>query len=622
MEKVKEFVNKHFREIHFFLINIIAIQSILFIFSFSGLLEHCIISSKILLYSTAVFSSLLFFLKYTFSKKKKPYKNISKGFFFVLLFAQIIATNHHLLAPYLANSPLITIANYPEAINILFYISGVLLILINRKELSIEKDDKKMGNKLSYFLLLLILIGFTLIKAPYFETNFTGAYTVKYNTYVEPAIYMVENNDFTWYQQKYRANPITNPKGISTNLPQLPILEWTLATTYMVFPNNSIELNTRVVMHCIGLLLLLFLFLLTKEWSNNTFAIILTSIMATNQIVGYSSFGTVYDSIIFVLLLISLFLLTKYLKENKKENTLLLSLAGIFIGIGASTKISLLIMAIPAITSMIFFQKEKLPKKVFNLSVLFLFLGIVYLTTKYSIPYLSTNFNGSILILLLGTITIISAYLLINKYKMTILNTLKKLHKKKILIPLLITLLILISFIGIKFVVGTGLVDHFLTDRRLLFSLPMYKYMLFSQFKSYITVNVFALSLLGLLLLFFTKTKNIKTLISIISISSLFFWIIASKSIMRHGYYTLIFMYTLSLLATLFIYFSLTTTEKTYIKLLLILFFSMLLLPTSITSTQELLSRQAEGFNEASQYLVQHTEPNDLYIDLKTYLKD
>ena len=41
----------------------------------------------------------------------------------------------------------------------------------------------------------------------------------------------------------------------------------------------------------------------------------------------------------------------------------------------------------------------------------------------------------------------------------------------------------------------------------------------------------------------------------------------------------------------------------------------MLLLPTSITSTQELLSRQAEGFNEASQYLVQHTEPNDLYID-------
>jgi hypothetical protein len=35
---------------------------------------------------------------------------------------------------------------------------------------------------------------------------------MKYNTYVEPAIYMIENNTPFWNQKKYQADPVNNPE--------------------------------------------------------------------------------------------------------------------------------------------------------------------------------------------------------------------------------------------------------------------------------------------------------------------------------------------------------------------------------------------------------------------------
>ncbi len=106
-------------------------------------------------------------------------------------------------------------------------------------------------------ILLLILIVFTLIKLPYFGVSFTGEHTMKYNSYVEPAKYMLENDNPFFYQKKYLSDPVNNPRGNFSVFGSLPLLEWGLLLTYKIFPSNSLEVNTRLFTNFLGILLLL-----------------------------------------------------------------------------------------------------------------------------------------------------------------------------------------------------------------------------------------------------------------------------------------------------------------------------------------------------------------------------
>ena len=60
--------------------------------------------------------------------------------------------------------------------------------------------------------IFIILLIFTFIKAPYFSMPFTGEHSLKYNSYVEPAMYMAERNNPFWVQYRYLSDPIKNPR--------------------------------------------------------------------------------------------------------------------------------------------------------------------------------------------------------------------------------------------------------------------------------------------------------------------------------------------------------------------------------------------------------------------------
>jgi 4-amino-4-deoxy-L-arabinose transferase-like glycosyltransferase len=523
----------------------------------------------------------------------------------------------------------ITLGTYSSVINFLFYSSGIFLLLTHRKEVwkikigSLKKRERtkenkikrdfQVGDKTSLFFLILILIGFTIMKAPYFDYNFTGANTMKYNTYVEPAKYMIEKGDFTWLQHKYLANPTENPEGIRESLPQLPILEWSLATTFKLLPNRPIEVSTRLLTHTMGLITLVLVFLLTKKWTNNTYSLIVTTFMATNRIIGITSFVTVYDTVIFISFLTSLYLLTKYLQNGNKLSNLWI--AGIITGLGISAKISLLIWILPASFLIIFFDKEKTAKKVFNFLTFYFFAGVIYLTTKYSIPNLRLNFNRSLVLLSVGLLVVILSYYLIKKYKEKAMGILQNLEKKKLLIPLFLLILGVVASVGASFLLVDRFTEHFLTDQRILFSLPLYKHMLTEQFSVYVSRNIFRFSLLGFISLFFVKNRKVRILNITLLVTALFYWVIASKSIFIHDYYTLVFMYSFILAASLFIYIFISLFKKPSVRLLLSLLLGLYLITPTIKETRRQLSFQRDGFMEAAEYLEENTEPNDLYID-------
>jgi 4-amino-4-deoxy-L-arabinose transferase-like glycosyltransferase len=644
MEKPNEFLKKYYQEISFFLVNLALVLTFLLVINLSGILELNILSSKTLLYTITSSSLLIILLRYEYSdidsKKKVFLKHSSKTFFFASLLLQVIYTNNLHISITLLKPISIILTNYSPIIDFLFYASGIFLLLMHRKEIremtagifkkktlnsKNNKDEKNnlvealgVRNKTSLLLLILILIGFTVIKAPYFDYNFTGAHTMKYNTYVEPAKYMVEQNDFTWYQLKYLANPVTNPDGTGRRLPQLPLLEWSLASTFKFLPNNSLEVNTRLVTHTIGLLTLVFTFLLVKKWSNNIYALIVTSLMATNSIVIFTTFVTVYDGINFMFLLISSYLLTKYL-HDKKETPLLLTLSGLIAGIGLSIKISFLIWILPVTIFFVLYKNKDLIKKIYDFTVFYIFAGGLYLVTRYSIPNLAEDTQESALKLLGGLSVLILTYLLVNKYQHSIQKLLHKLNSKRLLVPLtLLTLLILPPFI-FSFLANDNLIKNFLTDKRFLFNLEFYEYMLTQKFTPTLTKPVFILSTIGLGLLPFVKDKKVKYFNITILLTALFFWVTASKSIFPHDYYTQIIMFSLILPASLLIYSTLEIYSKDISKILLLLLLSFFLLPLSIQISKDYLAPQLPMFQEAAEYLEEQTQEGDLYID-ESYL--
>jgi 4-amino-4-deoxy-L-arabinose transferase-like glycosyltransferase len=648
MEKPNEFLKKHYQKISFLLVNSILVLTILLFVNLSAILELNILSSKTLLYTIISSGLLIILLKQEYSdidsKEKDLFKCYSKIFFLASLLLQVIYTNDLHISITLLKSISIILTNYSPIIDFLFYASGIFLLLIHRKEIrnttvsvfekknldntyikdrsdgNNNRDGKKsldkylnIKNKTSLLLLLLILIGFTVIKAPYFDHNFAGGHAIKYNAYVEPAKYMAEQNDFTWYQLKYLAHPITNPEGIQETLPQLPLLQWSLASTFKLLPNNSLEVNTRLVMHTIGLITLVFLFLLVKKWTNNTYALIATTLMAFNSVFNLSSFVTVYDTLLLMFFLISLYLLSLYRENNK--NLLLLTVAGLITGIGISTKISLLLWTIPATFILIFLQRKKLHKKVFDFLIYYLFAGFVYILTKYSIPDLPTNLNKGLFILLFGILFIFIFYELLRRFRKNIEIFLETLEKRKLLIPLSILFVSIIGYLGMNMFVSESLVEQFLTDKRLIFSIPLYEHMLIKQFIPYVTRNIFTLSVLGLFSLFLVKDKRTKIINIVFLTTSIFFWVVASKSIFVHNYYTLLMMLSFILLASCFVYSLLGLFKDKEFVLLLVILLEFFVLPHPIRDSKAYLSIDTPGFEEAAKYLEENTQPDELYID-------
>ena len=618
MGKVKEFIEKYSRYIELFLSSTVLVLFLLIVIDLIGIFDITIfITFKNLLFIFFSLISLYILLRFERSKKREVFKKVLRGLFLGVLLLQVLSVNGVSLSFFLFRDYSITFNNYSQYINFFFVIISLLLLFTHREEIN-KKEEKDISNRWAYVILVGILVLFTWIKAPYFDYNFTGEHSMKYNTYVEPAKYMAERNDFTWYQQKYLGNPVDNPQGIRSSLPQLPLLEWMLASTFKLMPHNSIEFNTRLVTHAIGIMTLIFSYLFIKKWSNNRYALITTILMTTNSIVSFATFVTVLDGLNFMLLLISLFSLTKYLEDDMKYLSLFTS--GIFVGLGLSIKISFLIWALPSTLLLIFYKNKNLSKRVLNFFTLYLYAGLVYLTTKFSIPLLRENRDRSILLLLSGILLLGALFFIIKKYYKRILKTFSILHKKKLLIPGLIILALVLVPISKLLLLDDNLLKNFLTDKELLFNFSLYKYMLFNQFVNYVTLPLFLMSVVGFILLLFVKESKIKQINFVLLLSSIFFWVIASKSIFPHSYYTEIIMFGVLLGSTTLIYFVFRIFKKSFLTFLLLFLLVILIRPLVINNTLGYLQIQIPYFDEAAQYLEDNSKENELYIDESYFL--
>jgi len=458
-------------------------------------------------------------------------------------------------------------------------------------------------------ILLAILIMFTAIKYPYFDVSFTGEHAMKYNSYVEPAKYMVENNNPFWNQKKYMADPINNPQGIFNSFGTLPIMEWGLFSTYKLFPNNSLEFNTRLFTNFLGVLILFFTYFFFKFWFLKKQSLLIVFLMAINPIISFATFVTVYDSLLILFMFISLIFLNKYFDN---QNFKYLFFAGLFFGIGNACKYSLFLWYAPISLILIYYKKKDFSDFLKN-SLIFLLLSLLpILTLKTSIRYLpSKTFKGIILL-----VVWIILYLILFKFIKTqgemINKSFNLVKRNKVLFLMIASVLLILGFIFLRISNLLIFSKEFLTDSKLIFNFTMYKYMLLDQFRMYMTSNVFMMGLLGLFIVPLIKNKQIRIISLSFLIGSLIYWVSASKAMFFHNYYTMIIMILFCILISNI---PIMFNNKKIITLFLIFVIIFSVSATSYDKNINRLSKERVGFLEASNYLREHTNPEDLYID-------
>ncbi|MCK4540383.1 glycosyltransferase family 39 protein [Candidatus Parcubacteria bacterium] len=463
-----------------------------------------------------------------------------------------------------------------------------------------------------YFLILLFIIFlFTFIKAPYLNTDFSGKHRMKYNAYVEPAKYMAEKNNPFLFQKKYNIDPIDNKQGIFQKFGHLPILEWSLSAVYKILPQTSIEFSTRIVMHFIGILIIIFSYIFLKEIFLKQTSLLISLLIALNPIILFSTFVTIYDSLCIAIMFLSLIYLNIYFKKNN-INSLIIS--GLILGIGISGKYNLALFAIPIYLTFLYYKQTKLYLFLKSSSIFFFSISAPLLISKLSIEILPSNANRGIFLFLISIILIFTLIKKINKYNKKIDKIFYKLSEKKILLAIFFFILISLTIIFLNLLGLKYYFEEFLTDHRLILNFSFYKYMLINQFKEYMTSLIFFFGLIGIINFYNINTRS-KILLKSFILGSLIYWILASKIIFFHNYYTIIIMISFCIATSTL----LMTFKSRFSKIFLII----LICSSSILTFQKttaLLSIRLNGLSEASNYLISHTYEDEIYIDESTVL--
>lgn len=482
-------------------------------------------------------------------------------------------------------------------------------------KIPILRNIVKWGYKEGFLVILfliLILVIFTAIKYPYFGVSFTGEHTMKYNTYVEPAKYMVEHNNPFWYQKKYLIDPIWNKEGIFNYLGTLPIMEWGLFLTYKLLTKTTLEFSTRMFTNFIGILILIHAFIFFRFWFSRIHSLIIIFLMAINPIISFVTFVTVEDSFLILFMFLSLIYLNKSLNSQYIKN---LYLSGLLFGIGNSIKYSLFLWLAPIAILILFVKKRDYPEFIKNSSI-YLFLSILpILTVKTSIKYLPSNPTKGILFFIAWIILYFLIYKIIKSYKDELYSFSKNLYKHKIILLIVLAVSIILGFIFLKYTNLISLSNEFLTDSKLIFNYPMYKYMLLEQFKVYMTPTIFGVGLIGLFSLLFLKNKKIKLISVSFLIGSLIYWILASKVIFFHNYYSIIIMISFCILVSNIVLIISKINKKRIFSFIIIILFVTIIYSSCYTTNIERLKREKNGFIEAADYLRKNTNIIDLYID-------
>lgn len=574
----------------FFNIGVITSILILFLSNFLGVNTE--VTNKIIIFFEVVL--VLFILKNIFieSKNIKFKKSSSVSFLIIINFLLVIYAGFR-------TDLIQTIFQIILAVNLLFFVA-----------LKNQVSQQKKSSKYGFLILFLIIIGFTLIKVPYLNKNFTGNNTMKYNTYVEPAKHIVETNVFLPIEKRYRANPIDNPKGVE-NPRHLPVMEWTLAIAYKIFGMENITIVTRIYMHLVGIFTLIASYFLIKKTIDQFTALIFVSLLSINPLFALVNHLTIYDSLLMISFVVSYLFYHSY-KENKKMKYL--AAAGIILGLANLMKNSVIMWSIPALALDNFLiNRFKMQNFFKDMGMIFIF--IVLSIAAYLIPltiFSTSDVFSIILFIILNSILYIS----IKNIKI-IGETLDKIinylfAKKYLLFSILGVFIFAILYVLLKLASSWS---EFFTDADIIFFLPMYDYILKVRQLRFVNYLIFAFSILGFLFLFLNKNKKAENnvLISFL-FGAMFYFVFNSKVIFFHNYYSIHIIYVYLMLASFFIS---KLLSRAHILLKYTFLISLFLVALKINQGQmtELLDVEKEGFRDVVEYVKSNTLKDEFYVD-------
>lgn len=464
-------------------------------------------------------------------------------------------------------------------------------------------------------LLLFIMLFFTAVKYPFFDRSFTGTHTMKYNTHVEPARYMAERNDIFWYQQKYRADPVRNPQGIRSNFNSLPIIEWGLFATFKLFPQNSLEFNARFFTHLQGLLILLLAYLFFSRWFSKKQSILITFLIAINPIISFITFVTVEDGLLLIFTFLALLSLTNYIKEGNIRG---LYWSGIFFGLGSANKISIILWLAPLLFIVLAFNSKKVSTFIrdYGLVILLSLLSIVVFST--SLQNLPGETGLALFYFLIWVAVFYGLYRLIIKYQHGIDKLITHVIKTKSLLVASCAVFVLAGIFTYYHLSNSRYAEEFLTDANLIFYWDMYMHMLNNQFKIYMTSNIFYLGSAGFVVTLFWGNREQRILMLSFLSGSFIYWVLASKPMFFHVYYSGIIMITFTLSVGILFYLLSKIVAGKVFSCYIFVFLLLAVLPQSITSNVGRLSLERANLDDlkkVAQFLVDNTTEEEIYLD-------
>ncbi len=446
--------------------------------------------------------------------------------------------------------------------------------------------------------LIMILILFVSIRAPYMDNTFGGVvHSGKYASYLPSLVNMYEKHDpFLNQNPKYTSIFNNEPDYTFESFGVFPFFRWEFLPFMPLTKFISLELLVRSLLTTQGVILLSLVYLFFKKIFSKKIALIGILLLAFNQLFQLVTYITVMDlpALIFMFAALNLYL-------NKNKN-----LSYVFCGLSVLAKYSFALIICPALMLLILFKKKD---DIYNLAKLTLFSILPMFLFKILIdPIPSKTFIGGILRLLLVIFLMSTVYYSIKKKDKRFKGLIDKINERVKYILILLLPIIAISFVR-KYILS-GL-SNFLTNQYLIFNWEMYSEIL-QQIKELIPNPIYYVLPLGFIISL--AAKKHWRISSSLFLAGLVYLTMAPGGIFPHIYYKHIFLILLILSFCYVLNLAVGILKDKTIKITLLTIIIILLIIPSYFGAKNMLNKEKNGTYEMSEYLQSVLDEKDKMI--------
>ncbi|WP_254279309.1 glycosyltransferase family 39 protein [Haloarcula marina] len=409
----------------------------------------------------------------------------------------------------------------------------------------------RVKNRIDYAILFVLFAVFTFIKRQYWGTSFAEPHPQKNMRAVGPALGISKQNDPLYYVQYIKVNPSVSEPGVLDTYAHIPFREVALGIL-LEFSPYGLHYTTRFFANGLGIALIILIYLYLKSIFNKRFALIGSAFMTVSFYINLVSFVIPQDTIMFLFLFLSLYLVNQFYLKNESYY---LALAGFSAGLAFNAKYSSALIFVPIVLFSMYANEETITDYFTNSIGFYTAFVIPEILFRLWISHVPEDPILAIpaIVTLLALIPVIKNFgWLINWYR---LGVEKCVNDRRLFLIASISGVALLY--GVWYAAGFSkfVGPFFTTDPKLLLNPTVYSYMLFNQFKPLLGIETFIGGLLGLCVLPVSSLDRIQkyTVFSFI-MATFLYWILTLKVIFFHMYYAVIFGITFGLLATVLLY--------------------------------------------------------------------